>query len=64
MMRVLAALGITIREFTHEVAFGFDAIEADARTLTETSETSTEASRVGTRMVDRLKLMRSYVDYL
>ncbi len=63
MMRILATLGLTLAEFTHEVALGFTALSADVATLRDEIAGNTEASRVSARLEREVASLRSYVDY-
>lgn len=63
VMRVLASLGLTIGEFTHEVDLGFTALEADLLTLSELAGLSAEASETLRRISRQVASLRSYVEY-
>ncbi len=63
VMRVLASLGLTIGEFTHEVDLGFTALEADLLTLSELSGLSGEVRETLTRISRHVASLRSYVEY-
>jgi signal transduction histidine kinase len=63
MMRILATLGLTLAEFTHEVALGFTALSADVATLRDDVVGNPEASRVAARLERQVASLRSYVDY-
>ncbi|HEY0140221.1 MAG TPA: ATP-binding protein [Thermoanaerobaculia bacterium] len=63
MMRILATLGLTLAEFTHEVALGFTALSADVGALREQVLVSAHGSHVAARLERQVASLRSYVDY-
>jgi signal transduction histidine kinase len=63
MMRVLATLGLTLAEFTHEVALGFTALGADVENLRDQIESNPEAARLAARVERHVSSLQSYIDY-
>lgn len=63
MMRILATLGLTLAEFTHEVALGFIALSADVTTLREQFGGNREAVRLTGRLEREVASLKSYIDY-
>lgn len=63
MMRILATLGLTLAEFTHEVALGFSALTADVATLREEFSGNKEALRLTARLGRQISSLTSYIDY-
>jgi signal transduction histidine kinase len=63
MMRILATLGLTLAEFTHEVALGFSALTADVATLREEFGGNKEALRLTARLGRQISSLTSYIDY-
>lgn len=63
MMRILATLGLTLAEFTHEVALGFAALAADIATLRDEFAGNKEAVRLAGRLTRQVSSLTSYIDY-
>ncbi len=63
MMRILATLGLTLAEFTHEVALGFIAVSADVASLREELGGNKEALRLTARVGRQVASLNSYIDY-
>lgn len=63
MTRVLASLGLSIGEFTHEVMHGFGALASDAVILEGIVGADDEGGRSVRRLRGALESLRSYVAY-
>ena len=62
-IRVLASMGLTISEFTHEVEMGFVAIEADLSSLNESPRLDADSKRRIQRVLKEIDVLHSYVGY-
>ena len=62
MLRVLASLGLTIGEFTHEIKYYLPAIKIDINYLTEKIKDSVAQNR-GKRIIENMNALESYTSY-
>lgn len=63
MMRVLASLGLTIGEFTHEIQLGFESLTAEAQNLSDKTEENTKADEAVHSLINKLASIKSYLTY-
>jgi len=63
MLRVLASMGLTVGEFTHEVSFGFSALEADVQSLLDDLSDDARERTAAVRLQSQLDSLKSYIHY-
>lgn len=63
MLRVLASLGLTIGQFTHEIRHNLSALRADIDYFESHSETNTEEYETSIRLKANFKALQNYAAY-